>query len=350
MGRNKRNHKVAAREDDAKVRERAAEITIDGSTGEGGGQVLRMAIALASTFHKSVLIHHIRANRPNPGLRAQHLSGIRTVSRICCGITHGDELSSTCLHFDPAQGCRDLAECHPPLRADVGTAGAVALVLQAAFPAALERFPSGQVLSISGGTITQGAPTTDYVEHVLIPIVTRCGVDLSYDVVRHGFFPTGGGLVNVTVQKARTLPSCDQQKRVLSPLTMGRRGKIVDVRGRIIMGTGVSDDAGVAAAVYARNQLRKRLRTELDYSDVIDVNLDRVRDNDRPSAYCALTLWATARDASSSSEGTLTFGSSRLIGKKDDIRELATAAADEVVETLASGASVDQYMADQLVV
>jgi len=175
-------------------------LEIDGSHGEGGGQVTRLAIALAAMTGRPLRLTRIRARRAKPGLRAQHLAAVRAVAALCGGGLDGDVIGSAELHFRPGR-IRGGA-----YRFDVGTAGSTALVLQAALPVAL-RAGVASALTITGGTDVPKAPPLDYLRLVFLPLLHHMGARVELQVVRRGYYPRGGGEVQVRVAGgARLMP------------------------------------------------------------------------------------------------------------------------------------------------
>ena len=187
-------------------------LEIDCSHGEGGGQLARMAIAAAALTGKPVRLHHIRAGRSRPGLAAQHLAAVRAVADLCGAGA-----------VDVAVGATELEFCPGGLRAgtynwDVGTAGSITLVLQAALPPAVL---SGGALHmrITGGTDVRAAPPLDYFLQVFLPLLARMGVNASTRVLRRGYYPRGGGVVEVDVAPGQ----------VLHPLCLETAGALYDI-------------------------------------------------------------------------------------------------------------------------
>ncbi len=171
---------------------------VDGAQGEGGGQVLRTALALSAIRGTPVELHSIRARRRNPGLQAQHLTVVNALAQICGAQVEGATPGSQRVHFAPA-GIR-AGEYH----FDVGTAGSTALVLQALLlPLALADGPSRVVLS--GGTHVPWSPPAHYVREVWFPMLTEMGVSVGLELLRWGFYPKGGGRVHVAIEGGATL-------------------------------------------------------------------------------------------------------------------------------------------------
>ncbi len=188
-------------------------ITIDGSYGEGGGQVLRTALALSTLTGQPVRIEHIRANRPKPGLRPQHLTAVRAAATICQARVTGDALGSSALTFVPGRSAQagrytfDVSDA-----AQGGSAGSVGLVLQTVLlPLALADGDSHLVLR--GGTHVSWAPSAFYLEHVFLPFLSEVGVSAHITVSRWGFYPAGGGEIEVRIAGKSTLAAVQGTER-----------------------------------------------------------------------------------------------------------------------------------------
>ncbi|XP_037090891.1 RNA 3'-terminal phosphate cyclase-like [Pollicipes pollicipes] len=187
---------------------------IDGSVMEGGGQVLRMAISLSCLLRKPIRITSIRGGRAQPGLKAQHLAGLRLVAEMCDGVLTGDAIGSSEVSFRPGQiRAGDFT-------AETGTAGSVGLLLQVSLPCAM--FAPGPCrLTLRGGTNAAFAPQIDYTLSVFRPLLQRFGGDLHCDLKRRGYFPRGGGQVDISVTPVTQL----------RPVDMLESGKLVRVTG-----------------------------------------------------------------------------------------------------------------------
>lgn len=168
-------------------------VTIDGSHGEGGGQILRTSLSLSVLTGRPVEIARIRAGRSRPGLQPQHLASVRAAAGLCAAQLEGAEIGSGRLRFapqaPPAPGAYHFA---------IGTAGAAPLVLQTVLlPLALASAASR--VTVTGGTHVSHAPTAEYVERVYLPTLARHGLAASALSPRAGFFPKGGGVVQAEI-------------------------------------------------------------------------------------------------------------------------------------------------------
>jgi RNA 3'-terminal phosphate cyclase (ATP) len=185
-------------------------ITIDGSSGEGGGQILRTSLALSLVTGKPFCIERIRAGRDNPGLQRQHLTAVRAAAEVGQAKVDGAVLKSRHLGFVP--GNVRPGEYH----FDVGTAGSVTLVLQTVLPALmLAEAPSQLVLE--GGTHNIYAPPFDFLQKTFLPLVARLGPRVEATLGRAGFYPAGGGQMTVRIEP----------RPGTGPLALIERGPIV---------------------------------------------------------------------------------------------------------------------------
>lgn len=173
-------------------------IHIDGSQGEGGGQIVRSSLALALVTGRPVTIDNIRAGRDKPGLKRQHVAAVRAAAQICGGSVTGAEISSRSLSFEP-QAVRA-----GQYRFSIGTAGSATLVLQTVLPALLIADGTSQ-LTLEGGTHNQWAPPFDFLQDAFLPLVNRMGPRVTAKLERHGFYPAGGGRFTVTIEPCAAL-------------------------------------------------------------------------------------------------------------------------------------------------
>ncbi|KYF52385.1 RNA 3'-phosphate cyclase [Sorangium cellulosum] len=201
-------------------------LTIDGSVGEGGGQILRTTLSLSLITQTPVRITSIRKGRARPGLMRQHLTSVQAAAQIGRAEVSGAAIGSQEIVFQPTA----IAPGEHTFR--VGSAGSAMLVLQTVLPALL-RAPAPSTLTLEGGTHNPMAPPFDFLELAYLPLVRRMGPEITATLLRPGFYPAGGGLARVSVAPA---PS-------LAPLSLLSRGEI---RGRRAVAT-VSNIPGSVA-------------------------------------------------------------------------------------------------------
>ena len=162
-------------------------IELDGSQGEGGGQILRTALTLSMIAGIPFLrIERNRAKRRKPGLLRQHITAVNAAAQICGAQVEGAELGSLNMEFVPGEIRGG------DYRYSIGTAGSCTLLLQTALPA-LWFADAHSTVMVSGGTHNSAAPPADFLQRVWLPLVRRMGVDTDLELLRHGFYPAGGG-------------------------------------------------------------------------------------------------------------------------------------------------------------
>ena len=188
---------------------------IDGSYGEGGGQILRTTLALSTLLLKPVKVFNIRVKRSNPGLQAQHLTGVKALAELCNAEVFGAFKGSKELIFKPRE-----RRCGK-FRFDIGTAGSISLVIQAILPA-LVFAPCKTIVEITGGTDVAWSPPIDYVRFVLLPILSKMGVKADVKIIRRGHYPRGGGHVILIVEPV---------ENKLKPINEIEFGNIKEIRG-----------------------------------------------------------------------------------------------------------------------
>lgn len=185
-------------------------ITIDGSQGEGGGQILRSALSLSAITGKPFVIENIRARRAKPGLMRQHLTAVKAAAEICGASVGGAEVGSARLRFEPR------AVRTGNYTFNIGSAGSTTLVLQTVMlPLALAGGTSRIVLQ--GGTHNMSAPPFEFLVRAFLPLVRRIGFDVRAELHRPGFYPAGGGEIEVVIG----------EPMALSPLVIEGRGKML---------------------------------------------------------------------------------------------------------------------------
>jgi RNA 3'-terminal phosphate cyclase (ATP) len=192
-------------------------ILIDGSVGEGGGQILRTSLALAGALGTAVRIINIRAGRPKPGLRAQHLTAVEAAAAVCDGTVRGDSLGSTELTFTPRRPQSGR------FRFDIGTAGSTVLVAQTILP--ILAVASGRSsVELTGGTHNPLAPCFEYLRDVFGVLASAANVQAYFELAQAGFYPAGGGRMDLAVQGLGS-------REMISPVQFVSRGELKSIDG-----------------------------------------------------------------------------------------------------------------------
>jgi RNA 3'-terminal phosphate cyclase (ATP) len=286
-------------------------LTIDGSFGEGGGQILRSALALSLVTGRPFAIERIRANRKRPGLMRQHLSAVRAAAEISRAQVEGAAIGSMRLVFCPGAVRADAYTF------DVGSAGSATLVLQTVLPALL--LAEGESnLTLRGGTHNPWAPPFDFLAKSYLPLVNRLGPTVEARLVRPGFYPVGRGEFTVRIQPCRQL----------GRLELTERGELRAHRVRVLL------------ANLPRHIAERECRTIAQQTGWSDdcFTIEEPRDAHGPGNVVMIEL-----DAGNITEVCVSFG---RIGVKAEA--VALEAVREADEYLASGVPVGSHLADQI--
>ena len=215
-------------------------ITIDGSQGEGGGQILRTSLALSLVTGQPFRMDRIRAKRQKPGLLKQHLTAVEAAKTVGCAEVEGAALSSQTLEFRPGPVTAG------NYRFAVGTAGSATLVLQTVLPALLTA--SGHsTLTLEGGTHNPMAPPFDFLARCFVPLIHRMGPSVELELRRHGFFPAGGGRFHARIEPAKKL----------ARLNLLERGPVRSRQARILVSK-LPEHVGQRELTVVRDELKWR--------------------------------------------------------------------------------------------
>jgi len=167
-------------------------LEIDGSFGEGGGQIVRTAITLSCIMNQPIIIENIRKNRKNPGLKPQHLTSLKILKKICNGDLDQLKIGDTSLKFIP----NEVQSLN--LKENVGTAGSISLIIQVLIPV-IAICKRKLKLTIIGGTNVPWSPTIDYTQIILREVYARMGINFSINIIKRGYYPKGGGIIELEV-------------------------------------------------------------------------------------------------------------------------------------------------------
>ncbi|AEK72904.1 RNA 3'-terminal-phosphate cyclase [Thermococcus sp. 4557] len=287
-------------------------IVINGSYGEGGGQILRTSVALSVITGKPVKIVKIRANRPNPGLRPQHLHGILALKELSNARVKGAQVGSTVLEFIP--GKAEARHVHVPIK----TAGSVTLVLQALLPAMA--FTGGS-FEITGGTDVPWSPPVDYLKNVTLYALGKMGIEAEMDLKRRGHYPKGGGLVTGRVEPW-------EERKPLEAAEWRRIERFA----------GISHATNLPPHVAERQAGAAEERLEELYSAPVEIETEVSRSLGPGSG---IVLWAET--------DSLRLGGDALGKRGKPAEVVGREAADELLDQLTGGKAVDRFLGDQLI-
>lgn len=288
-------------------------ITIDGSYGEGGGQILRTSLALSLVTGQPFTIENIRAGRKKPGLMRQHLTAVNAATQIGNAEVSGNRIGSQQIFFEPK-------EIRPgSYRFAVGTAGSTTLVMQTVLPALMVADGPSELV-IEGGTHNPYAPPFDFLQKAFLPLINRMGVKITADLEKPGFYPAGGGCFRVHIEP------CEK----LSGLEIIKRGEIVRRKATAYVSKIPNNVAKRELKVIA-----KKLNWDKEF-----LFIEEVKNSPGPGNILTLEI-----ESESITEVFTGFGEYGVRAE-----QVAAGTIKDVREYLASEAPVGRYLADQLIV
>lgn len=293
-------------------------LEIDGSRFSGSGSIVRQSMAYAALTGTPIRVVNARSKRDVPGLRPQHLAAARAVCDLVGGRLEGAAVGARRFEFHPGTR-RPRRDVH----VDVGTAGSSTAVALAVVPVLAVRGIGARV-QVRGGVFQDFAPSLFHLQHVVTPLLARMGLDVEFALVRPGYVPRGDGLVSVRIRPP-TAP--------LTPLALSERGPLERVRG-IAFASHLAERRVVARMADAAR--------EVLLAHDIDPKIDEHEDTTAPQAGAAFSLFAACGDC--------LLGADRAGKRGRSSEEIGTRVATQLLEELATAATVDRHAMDQLVV
>lgn len=294
-------------------------IEVDGSLYSGSGTIVRQSVALSALTGQSVHIVNARQRRTKPGLRLQHVKAVEAVRELVSGVVQGCHEGSTELTFHPGALAR--ATEH---RWDIGSAGSTTMLAQAALPVlAFSSLPREAV--IQGGLFQDMAPTYFHLRHVLLPMLQRMGFDASIEMLRPGYVPAGGGMLRLVTRPSLTS---------LSPLVLEQRGEVERVWGIALSSRLRERSVSQRMAEAARRVLLAR-----GYA----AQIETIDDETALQRGAALAVFADLTGGSR-------IGADRAGAPRRSSEAIGEYVGRQLLEELATGAAVDRYAADQLII
>ncbi len=292
-------------------------LKIDGSYGEGGGQILRTALALSCLFKRPIEITNIRKSRKKPGLQPQHLTAVKAAATVSGAGVEGAELSSTTLRFLPEHLTGE--EYFFDVSEKKGSAGSTSLVLQTILlPLCFAEHQS--TVTVIGGTHVPWSPSFHYLKYVFLPALSRLGAKAELDIEKWGWYPIGGGKVSATV-----IP-----KREFLALNITERGKLLRV-------TGISAVSNLPQDI-ARRQRDQALKMLSKKSLEADIEIVTAPS---PGKGTLMFLRAEYENITAGFDGL------GAIGKRAE--EVADEACKALFEYIDAGGALDPHLADQII-
>lgn len=288
-------------------------IEIDGSFGEGGGQILRTSLSLSCLFNKPFRIFNIRKGRKKPGLMPQHLTCVKAAQLLSSAKVSGDYKGSTELLFEPHKIKGG------DFFFDIGTAGSTALVLQTLIPSLIFSKEKSTVI-LKGGTHVPFSPSFHYISEVFIHILKKTGININLSIDSYGFYPKGGGKIT-----AEIFPETQ-----IKPLRITEMGNIICIKGYSAVG-----NLPLSIAERQRNALLQKISLEI--TEHISIECMDVLTHGQG------TFLFIKADSEHSVSGFTSLGER---GKRAE--KVGEDAASEFMQYYSSGMAFDQYLPDQI--
>jgi RNA 3'-phosphate cyclase len=294
-------------------------IEIDGSYGEGGGQILRTAVSLSALTMKPIRITNIRAGRPKPGLKRQHIAGIEVTGKIVGAEINGLEVGSTVVEFVPRE------RCGGTISYDVGTAGSISLVLQAVLPPAVLS-PEPISFKLRGGTDVKWSPPVDYLHNIFAHTIEILGPRIEILQMKRGHYPRGGGEVTCDVTPVGSI----------KPLEEVESGNLRTVRG-ISHCVRLPGHIAERQAVSAEEMILKHLEIK---SDIVR-EFYRKDDDPHLGPGSGIVIWAE-------SEQGIRVGADALGERGMSAERVGSDAVSQLVAEVSTGMAIDSHLCDML--
>jgi RNA 3'-phosphate cyclase len=293
-------------------------IEVDGSQKSGSGTILRLSVALAAIIGQPLYIYKIRQNRPQPGLRPQHLEAVLTAARLCDAELKGAELNSRELWFTPkkVRGGR--------VEAEIGTAGSIPMLLMTVLPICAFAENPVQLRVSKGGTDVQNSPTINYLRFVLLPMLGRMGITVNLTVHKYGYYPKGMGEVTLEVKPNKTLKS----------IFLENFGKIEALKGVSVCTFLADRRVAERQAEAANNYLREK-----GYTAEIQIVNDRSNPLQKGSS---LVLWAET-------DTGVILGADAIGELRKTSEAVGREAAEKLYAEFSFKPTVDVHLADMLI-
>jgi RNA 3'-terminal phosphate cyclase (ATP) len=293
-------------------------IEIDGSLRSGSGSIVRLAAAYAAMTGKPVRVRNARDRRDKPGLRRQHATAVRAVRDLVGGVLEGVAVDSREFAFHPGD---DVPA--GDYRWDIGSAGSTTALTAALLPVAASR-GAGVTLEIQGGLFQDFAPSVFHLQEVVAPLLARMGFAVEYTIVRPGYVPSGNGILRLQAPPAPEM----------RPLVLAQRGELRRIWG-----------VALASRLAERKVARRMIdaATEVLAEAGLTATIEERNDDTAIQPGAAFALFAEF-------EGGSRLGADGAGARGRPAEQIGRTVAQELVDTIGSGATVDRFTADQLVV
>jgi len=293
-------------------------IEIDGSQKGGSGTILRLAVALAAIKGEPIHVFNIRQNRPQPGLKPQHLEAVLTAARLCDAEVKGARIDSREIWFKPG------AVKSGRFEAEIGTAGSISMLLMTVLPICAYAEKTVELKVTKGGTDVSHSPTINYMRFVLLPTLERMGLNVTLQVKRYGYYPKGMGEVNTTIEPCKTM----------KPLNLERFGKITSTEG-----------VSVCTFLADRKVAERQAKAAEECLSMKGYNIEIQVINDMSNPLqkgSSLVLWTKT-------DTNVILGADAIGELKKSSEAVGKEAAEKLLAEISSRPTVDTHLADLLI-
>ncbi len=320
-------------------------IELDGNYGEGGGALLRVALATSTITGKPFRIKNIRSGRSKPGLKAQHLHAINALKQISGSKSSDIEIGTTELWFQPGKVKGGNYSF------DIGTAGSITLFLQAIILPCL--FATSKVnLTIKGGTCGKWQASVDYLKDILLPQLERFVKKINLRILKRGYYPKGGGEINLEISPSIKLKDKNVHELIkevsdkVKRINLSEQGKLQQIRGVLNLSSelanfNVDERISRSAKVGVQNRLKENQDVPINIRTELVNTLSQGGE---------LLLWSVHnRDEWNNINNPIKLGSSTVLekGKKSEI--IGKETVEKLFKEIENEAAVDRCLADQLI-
>ena len=316
-------------------------ILLDGNYGEGGGALVRTALALSALTGQEFKVTDIRAGRADAGLKPQHLAAIKTLKEFCHAETNNIDIGSTELHFKPGKIKKGI------YGVDIGTAGSITLLLQALILPSL--FAPGKVtFNITGGTCGKWQASVDYLQNVLLPYLNRFVEKIEIKILKRGYYPKGMGVIKLeisprfNIHKYGSFSALAEELPFKVPkLILLEQGKLEQIRGIVNVSVELQEkevgDRIKNAVIGSLKQYHVPVNIRADYSKAESIGGE-------------VLVWGVfSRDGKVDYDNPVLLAGDALVDKGKSSEEIGKEAAEELKKQIDANAAVDHHLADQLI-
>jgi RNA 3'-phosphate cyclase len=294
-------------------------IEVDGSEKSGSGTILRMSVALSAVTGQPLHIYNIRQNRPEPGLKPQHLEAVLTAARLCHAELKGGELKSRELWFKPKKVDSGKIE------AEIGTAGSIPMLLMTVLPMCTSVQDTVQLHVSKGGTDVPHSPTINYVRFVFLPTLKHMGLNASLVVHKYGYYPRGMGEVTLTIEPCKSL----------TPILLESFGKLKAVKGVSVCTFLADRNVAERQAKAARENLKRKNLATADIQTLNDVSNPIQKGS-------SIILWAET-------DSGVILGADAIGELRKPSESVGEEAAEKLCSEVSAEPTVDMHLADMLI-